>query len=740
MKRNVLFFANGLACCALIFALALGTSAFAQNEGGGKAVDNPPAVQAPGAEAKELAPGGPAPVAQKRSAVKIPGKKTLPLKLVTRPFAGIYEAPDSSGKPVVENVPTFSIFFAYSTPEQNPGWYEVGTDNRGAVKGWMKADDVIEWKQYLSLTFTNPAGRQPALFFSAREKLTELAADPSRVDKVQSIRQTIDETLKDPQKEFPEGFPVGAMEPADFVDVHVGPYLLPILSAEQLDIDGKPTRILEVASAVKGSRKETAGAERPKAPIRDGFVASKVDDAVRTPAVIEIMKEWKTDIVFVIDATASMQPYIDGTREVVKQIAAGINDSKIGGKICFGLVAYRDDASKIKGMDYTARIFCNLEDGADIGTFNKKVSDISEATVGSQGFDEDAWAGIVMALNDAGMKARPDASLFIIHIGDASAHNPSDPLATTGLDSISIRDMANSRAAGGKSSRATIVTLHLQTPEAAKANDVGTARDQYKTIVGKAPNGDLLYFPVADGDADLFKKHAATILTTFVEAQKAATQKGETTSQPAPAPDTPVVIASTTPEKKIEDSMKGAMLAAQIEYIGSRKTEKGEAKAPRDIRAFTADRDLEDSSKRPMAVNLIITKNNLDEVKKSLEGVIEAGTKAQISGGDFFDELQSVMASSVRDPRMVKKGLELNKIGLMPEFLEGLPYKSEILNMTNEDWSKMSMDEQSEFLTKVKAKITLYQSYYNDREKWIELNKGDEPGDWIMLLDLNALP
>jgi serine/threonine-protein kinase PpkA len=734
-QRVVLFLVMGL-------ALVLSPSVFAQaqapppgqlSEEPATATTQQPAQATP---KEEKAQTEPAPSSsQKKTPVKIPGKKTLPLRLLTRPFSSIYDKPDASAKAVVENIPTFSIFYAYSTPNESSGWYEVGTDNRGNVKGWMKADDVIEWKQYLTMTFTNPAERKPTVFFSDKEKLAEMAGDSTRSEKMNSIRQTIGETLKDPQKSFFEGFPVIAMEPADFVDFLKSPYMVPIIMAEEINIDGKTARILEIASAVKGSRKETKPDQPKDAPIRDDLVSPTIDDSVVSRNA-EIIKDWKADIVFVIDASASMQPYIDGTREVVKESAKAISGSAAGGKISFGLIAYRDNAGKIPGMEYTAKIFCNLEEGADINTFNQKVAEVREAQVGSQGFDEDIWAGMSMGLTDSSLRARPDASLFLIQIGDASAHDPTHVLATTQLDAAAIRQMANAH----KPHAATIISMHLQTPEAKRVNDIGKASGQFRAIVNRA-TGNELYFPVENGDPALFRQQAQRLVSCFIEAQKEATAGTMTTSPPIvsdEAPSTPATQAH--PEEKMESAAKGAIMAAQMEYLGSKKTEKGEVKAPRDIRAFAVDRDLEDLSKRPMDVRLLITKNNIDELKKALENVLEAGTKAQISGADFFDELQSVMASSVRDPKMIGKGAALNKMGLMPEFIDGLPYKSEIMNMTNDNWTQMSADEQSEFMTKVKSKIALYQAFYNDRDKWIELNKGDEPGDWVMPLALDALP
>lgn len=668
------------------------------------------------------AAGGPE-QGKKRGPVIMEGKKTLPLRLLTRPFSNIYEKADENAKPVVENVPTFSIFYAYATPKENPGWYEVGTDNRGTVKGWMKEKDVIEWKQYLTMAFTNPAGRDQALFFRDKESVQKLVGDAGRAEKVQSIRQTIDETVKDPQKDLPQDFLVVAREPSDFASIHLRPYLIPVLQFEEVDLEGKEARVLEVATTVKGSARPKE--EDKKRVTDDDFKEGRPSD--------EYIKDWKADVVFVIDATASMGPYIEGTRQVVRDSAKKIAESGIGGKISYGMVAYRDNAGLIPGIQYTSRIFCDLEEGTDINRFNQKVAELDEAKVGSMGFDEDVWAGFQMALGDAAMKARPDASLFLIHIGDAAAHEPPDPMGTTGLNAQMIRQTANSR----EPCSAVIASLHLLSPEAKKSGNTSKAAVQFKAVDNKNPKSEReLYFPVENADPELFKKEADEVVTTFIAALKESGQGRVSTPTDPQKPGTGAAGGTTVSPPDISGELKGAILAAQIEWLGRKKTEKGEVRVPTDIQAWVVDRDLEAPTKNPMAVRLLITKNNIDQLKKSLNTVLEAGTKAQISGGDFFKSLQESGANIVRG----EKNLRLGKAGLLPEFIDGLPYKSEVLTMSDEDWSSMSADSQAAFLDKVQAKIKLYENYYNDQTLWIALNQGDEPGDHVMFLELTALP
>jgi hypothetical protein len=245
-----------------------------------------------------------------------------------------------------------------------------------------------------------------------------------------------------------------------------------------------------------------------------------------------------------------------------------------------------------------------------------------------------------------------------------------------------------------------------------------------------------LYYPVQDGDPHLFEQQSQELIQEIISAVQEAGKGTIQTAAKEPAQTQKAEQGS----QKASEAMKGAIRAAQLEYLGSKKTETGDVKAPRDIRAWAVDRDLENPKTKNMQVNLLITKNNLDQLKKSLEAVLEAGTTAQITGEDFFDQLQSVMATATTAPEMVREGLTLQKFGLMPEFLEGLPYKSEILSMTNDMWFDMPPNAQNEFLAKIQSKINLYEAYYNNQDKWIQLNQGDEPGEWVMPMNLNSLP
>ena len=115
----------------------------------------------------------------KRIPVKIAEKSILPLRVLTRPMSNLYKEPKEDSAVVQGNLPAFATYYVYTRPggemrDMDEGWYEVGTDNRGAIVGWLKTADIFEWKQTLCLSYKHPENRKPVLMFEGKNYLTSL--------------------------------------------------------------------------------------------------------------------------------------------------------------------------------------------------------------------------------------------------------------------------------------------------------------------------------------------------------------------------------------------------------------------------------------------------------------------------------------------------------------------------------------------------------------------------------------
>jgi hypothetical protein len=207
-----------------------------------------------------LAPGGFAQDAKKP--VVIEGKKILPLRVLCRPFSSVYKSPDESSGTARENVAAFTSFYVYTRPsaedrEMEGGWYEVGTDNRGSTIGWMKSSDVFEWKQTMCLAYTHPQDRKPVLMFDGRAPLDALLGKSrtERVSEAEKLYQTIAAGAP------PADFPVVSVEPQKYIDMSEQFYLLPILSFDTVELDGREGRVVRLAAVTAGQRRRSQGSQ-----------------------------------------------------------------------------------------------------------------------------------------------------------------------------------------------------------------------------------------------------------------------------------------------------------------------------------------------------------------------------------------------------------------------------------------------------------------------------------------------
>ena len=194
-----------------------------------------------------------------RKPVSVDATKNVPLRILTRPGAVLY-ADDAGSKILKDNLPVFSSYFVYTRPKgeilaAGTGWYEVGSDDKGSVKGWIKGDDLFEWKQTMCLTFSHPDGRSPVLMFDDQDYLETLVNMPAekRDPAVNSFYSSIDEAAKS-KKLLPQTFPVLSMEPKLAVDNVSNFTLMPILDYKVIDFEGREARLLDIVAVSSASK------------------------------------------------------------------------------------------------------------------------------------------------------------------------------------------------------------------------------------------------------------------------------------------------------------------------------------------------------------------------------------------------------------------------------------------------------------------------------------------------------
>ncbi|WP_017253731.1 serine/threonine-protein kinase [Pseudomonas tolaasii] len=668
-----------LAAVAVAVALAIGGASYWWLSGS-DAPAKPPAAVIPKAPPPELKPvvaevdGGQRPLL-------MAGKKTLFQRVLSKPGAKLSH--DAGGAPG-EGLAAFSVLYVYQRKDvAGSPWLRVGTATDGRSDGWLPASQVSDWKQSLVLKFTERSGRAPVMFLRQSAEVEKLLADPAAAKNV----------LAKAQNNSEDNQQVLALEPIASAVPQNQFYLLPIFdSKESFDENGQPVQLLNIASIDPGK----AGVAKPAAPV----------NAVNADA-------FRTAVVLVVDTTVSMQPYIDQVRDVVHELQTRIAERGELDSVSFGLVGFRNSIKKTPGLEYVAKTLITLDQGRDPQRFLDMARQVKASTVSSHSFNEDAFAGVMQAVD--GMDWSGYGGRIILLVTDAGALRKNDPFAATQMNEAEVR-----QAALGKQIK--IYALHLRT-DAGKKTHAG-AESQYRILTADAnPQIGDLYTPVPGGDVRKLGERVDEIGTVFANLVH---QVRSNTPQPVP-------LLNSAPT--LADKSAAVGYAMHMDFLG-RKTA---SQAPQLVSAWTADRDLTNPALPAFQVCVMLTKLQLNDLQQSLKLIVDAARKTQTSPKDFFQEIASASAYMSRDPQALRKGGNLADGGILGEYLEGLPYRSKSLNMTQDLWLSLSVAEQEDFIDELDSKIRLYETFHNDVANWVRFGDA-EPGDALYRVPLSTLP
>jgi len=633
--------------------------------------------------------------AQQRSPLLIAGKQTLYQKVITHPGAKLF-AIDGDSVKILENwIKPFTVYYVYERAAvASDPWLEVGLSSTAGPIGWINGTKASDWNQALTLVFTERTGRRPALFFRDLNSLQTVASSLTpRKQSSQLVSQF--SAIQSGEMSMPEDFSLLAVEPPGEAISKERFYLIPIFNAIEL-FEG--VKFLEVASIDPGSGQ------------------------------LPVDAELKTAIVFVIDTTVSMKPYIERTREAVRKIYDAIEKAGQSDKVAFGLVAFRNSTRKTPGVIYEARVLSDLRDARERDQFEFALAQTQEAEVSTHSFNEDAFAGLKTALDK--LYWAPYQSRLVFLITDAGAVRNDDPYSATGMNEAEIADLA-----AGKGVK--IFALHLKTPAGKKRNNHDYAEVQYRVLTGHSdPNIGDLYVPIAADRAAAGVQGFGSVVEG-VGAQMVELVRATGAGERLVLPD-----ATAAPKKDaVQEAVhKAAILgyAMQLEFLGAR----GGVQSPEVVKAWVSDMDLARPDTPTFNVSVLLTKNQLSDLSWRLEVVLDQAQRTKRTGArDFFNSILSVAAQTSRDPNQFsrKPNQNLGELGILAEFLDDLPYRSNIMRLTEEDWYRLSLGEQQTFVNNLKSKIKRYTQIHDDVANWTSFG-AKEPGDAVYRVPLSLMP
>jgi serine/threonine-protein kinase PpkA len=241
--------------------------------------------------------------------------------------------------------------------------------------------------------------------------------------------------------------------------------------------------------------------------------------------------------------------------------------------------------------------------------------------------------------------------------------------------------------------------------------------------------------PTPRQGAEAFARTASTLAQSLTKVAKATADRK---MPEKPAPQAP----AATPEEEARRIGETIGYAMQLDFLGQQR----QNQAPRVVSAWIADMDLgllaEDKHSPAVEVAVLLTKNQLSDLQRQLKIIIDQAERTKRTDSkDFFQGILSASAQMARDPARfsLTPGQNLQQTGVLAEFLEGLPYKSDIMLLQEEDWYRMSIGEQTAFINRLRSRIARYEEYDKDRSNWESFGAANA-GDWVYRVPLTMLP
>ncbi|MEX0347877.1 MAG: vWA domain-containing protein [Paracoccaceae bacterium] len=605
----------------------------------------------------------------------VEGRKTVYQRVLTRPGALQFAEPDGG---VTRQYPAFQPLYVYA---EQPGWYQVGPSISKGPEGWLRADQAVEWKQNIVAAFTNTAGRKQQVMLDSEERLRDLMESDELDARQAQILDGVAQDTLDPERG------VVAAEPEEYINIVERLYLMPILdfTQELHPLNYEDNLLMQVASV----------------PLReDGAQAGMIAD------------NFDAGIVFVLDTTNSMDPYIRRTRAAVEKIVGDIQGTEVGSRVHFGVVAFRDNEAAVPELGYRTKTLLPLERRADQGQVVSTIREAANVTrANSPGFNEDSLAGVEDALEGtdwSGSDGDPFDARIVVLITDAGPKDPGDPDARSQIGPAELQRAAQDKGVA-------VMTLHLQTPAGGAAQHAW-AEDQYRQL--SRFNDETYYYGIADGSEAAFEQEVTQLVTALTDVIRVARDE-----KPLLSPDK-------------ADKVANLGLAMQLAYLGRLK----DRQAPDVIEGWVSEKAVEDPTRLAIEPRLLVTKNEMATMADLLEQLLELGEQSRNAedADTFFAQVRDLVARMARNPdRLVNT--DAQTLGGALEFLEDLPYESQLMLTTPARWQQSAMIRR-QILDGMRQKLTQYRKWLLDPTVWTALSDNAPDGEHVFAMPFDVLP
>ncbi|WP_120634898.1 vWA domain-containing protein [Ruegeria sp. EL01] len=627
-------------------------------------------------------------LAQSKSPLPIEGKTSLFQRVLIRERIEARAEPESETPG--QALSPLQVFFVY---DRNGEWMQIGADDQGEDLLWIPETAAVAWNQNIVATLEGSDNVGRVLFFNDIDPIYDIIESENPASLAKDAR---DEALAAEQGGEPSETVI-ALGPRETIDQRQNLYVMPILSTEEAVFDIGPfVNLLHVA---------VASANAPNLP---------------APSVSQAPGDLKTAVVFVVDTTISMEPYIRATRDALQEVYREIDGSDATGAVSFGLVGYRDNLQAAPELGYDVQTFVDLNKGLDVQNFLGGIDAMEEAESSSKNFREDSYRGIEHALED--MDWSEFGGRFIVLVTDAGPREFDDEYSSTGLSAESLNRIVRERIGGA------MAVMHLRTQRGAK--DHPSAEAAYKQLTA-FPNSAPLYFPIQNGDPGVYTETARKLGQIVAQQTSAYRRSGGDD-----------VLNEDAIVEEGDGQFAGLNTASrtmQLAYLG--RTEG--ARAPDLFEAYVADRDYDRTGLKPLSIRLLISKADLSNLEEALRIIVDQAERNVVNPDQFFAQVLGVAADMSRRPDQVSRQSDpsLAEAVALDEYLSDLPYKSQIMAITEDDWVRLPISEQQTIVNGLYDKIERYRRYNESTDQWVDyLGAGPQAGNLLYPMLLDDLP
>ncbi len=640
----------------------------------------------------------------------------LSLRALPRSFSPLYATADDSVDPISNAVSGFKPMFVFKIvdlddrePANITGWYHLGYSERRPI-GWMKAKDIIEWRQALLLEYSHPGTgsnrRTPVLMFTEKDALQEFVTKNGRKSRTDKMLDQIE------SGEIPDQ--VIGKEPDRFLNIDDDFYLLPVVNWEREETFDDPSHYLQVVAAVPGSRAESEGESTLE---DEDYLAESLFDGEAIP-----------DVVFVMDMTGSMQPYIDAVKKTLGNLVKNLAENEDSeNSVRFGLVGYRDSIDATPELNWDVKQFTpELLPAAD---FLEVLNQAEAATVSSDEWAENVHGGYLAGINSQWRtidEGRNSIRVMLL-IGDASGHDVADQKRgyknSTGSTAADLYELA-------RTSGIFPYTIHLKDERAER--EWGKAQEQFAMFAYKQTDGiNSTFSAQTDQAAENLTDTAQYIgeqIKTLIEGDVEDMNKFVNSDSDPQAPE------STNEEgQQMIELARGVMQAAIADFLGDG------VEPPRDFTSWVHDYDLADATREALSVRVMISRRQFDNIIRQTETLVDAIQLQTVGNVDFLVALKQASART-------SLGLELKTDSsfedqeFLPNWIASLPYKSRVMAMSPDEFANLKVNERKQFIARLESKLNAYDEMAGNTDRWLKLDENDDSLQEVIALPLSLLP